>query len=136
MNVIKVQSFVMDEGFQMIRSVYNDVRVGVFVFENFYVLFDGCIIVEDFGFDVGYVFVKVVVFIVDLVSQFVSVVYNYNRDFVVDGFDLLEGGEYEDCSFIEIRFGLVNDIVIEKGLRDGFLLDCCLSGCQIVFFKQ
>jgi hypothetical protein len=56
------------------------------------------------------------------------VAHNHNRDLAVDGLDLLEGGEHEDRSLTETRLGLANDIATEKGLRDGFLLDCRSSG--------
>ncbi len=99
------------------------------VLQGLNVVLDGSTAVEDTSLDVGHVLAEAVVLVANLVGQLASVAHDHNRDLAIDGLNLLEGGEDEDCSLTETGLGLADDITTEESLGDTSLLDCRLNGC-------
>ena len=97
-NAAETQSLVTNKSFETARSTDNDVGTSLLVLQGLNILLDRGSTVEDTGFDVRHVFAEAVVLIANLVSQLASVAHDDNRDLSVDGLDLLQGGQNEDCS--------------------------------------
>lgn len=123
---------VADQCVETTGSGDDDVRVGFLVLENVDVVLDGSTTVEDRGLDVRKVLAESGVLVLDLEGQLTSVAHDEDGALAVHRLDLLEGGQNENGSFTETRFGLTKNVGSKDGLRDAVLLDCGYECQKIV----
>jgi len=123
LDVSDAEDLIADETIESTGRGDDDMRTGILVLDEFDVLVNRGAAVEDRGADVGHVLPEAGVFIADLEGEFAGVTEDEDRDFAVDGFDLLEGGEDEDGGFAEAGFCLAEDVGGENGLGETDLLD-------------
>lgn len=81
---------------QTTRSGDDDVRTLGFVLNNVDILLCGSTTVENGSADIRQVFRETRVLVLNLVGQLTSVAKHYNRDFAVNGLNLLKGGQNEN----------------------------------------
>jgi hypothetical protein len=120
----EAQELVPNQGVQSTRSGHNDVRMSIFVFENFGILLDRGSSVEHSGLHLRHVFAESRILILDLVGELTSVTHNKDRGLTGDWLNLLKGGKDEYSSLPETGLGLAENIGSENCLRNAYLLDC------------
>jgi hypothetical protein len=112
-NAAKTESLVADKSLETTWSTNNDVGAGVLVLEGFHVRLDGSTTIEDGCLDVGHILAETVVLITNLVSKLTSVAHDHNRNFSVDGLDLLQSSKDEDSRLTKTGLGLADNITTE-----------------------
>lgn len=105
--------------------------VSLLVLEKLNILLNRCASVENCGFHIGHVLAESGVFVLDLVGQLTGVAHDQNRGFALNGLDLLQGSQDEDCCLTQTGLGLAQNVGTEDRLRNGVLLDCLFRAeCQ------
>jgi hypothetical protein len=98
-------------------------RTSLLILDQFNVLLNRRPAIKHCRPDIGQILAEPRVLISDLKSEFAGMAENKDRDFPVDGLDLLERGKDENCGFSETRFSLAEDVGGENGLGETDLLD-------------
>ena len=123
-DISKAKLLLSDQSVQATRSSNNDMRVGVFVGEDFDVLLHWCPTVKDCCLHFWEIFAEPGVFVLNLVGELTGV--THNKDCTLAGYrlDLLKCSKNEDSCLPKTGLGLAENICSENGLRNAHLLDC------------
>lgn len=129
--ISEAKILVSDKGIQSTWSGHNDVRVCLFVLQDFGILLNGSSTIKDCCLHIGHIFAEAGVLILNLVCKLTGMAHDEDRGLTSDRLDLLESGENKDGSLTETRFGLAKDIGSEDGLRNANLLDCRVNRAEV-----
>ena len=101
---------------------HHNMRTSLLILDQLDVLLNGRAPIENSRSNIGHVLAKPGILVADLECQFSGMAEDEDRDFAVDGFDLLERGEDKDGCFAEAGFRLTENVGGEDGLRETDLL--------------
>lgn len=133
LDVTKAEFLLSHQGIKPPWGCDYDVRMSVFVGQDFKIFLHWSSTVENTSLQVRHIFAESCVFILDLVCKLTSVAHNEDRTFPRDWLDLLKGGENKNSCLSETRFGLAEHIGSQDRLGDTHLLYCMImpmSDCQ------
>lgn len=123
-DVAQGECLVPHESVEATRCSNDDVGVCLLVLQEFDVLNDWCSTVEDRGLHIWEVLAEARVLVLDLIRKLASMAHDENLALSLYGFELMQCCQDKDRGLTETRLGLAENIDVEHGGWNAYLLNC------------